>query len=100
MEFEVRKWRTEDAADLARYANNPKIAQNLRDVFPHPYHLEDAAAYVESGVAGEESLQLCRAIVVDGARRAASACSAAAMYIAAARSWAIGWPRTTGERES
>lgn len=37
----LRDFRTEDGgadrASLVRYANNPKIAQNLRDGFPHPY---------------------------------------------------------------
>ena len=36
MDFILRKWRREDAADVARYADNEKIARNLRDVFPHP----------------------------------------------------------------
>lgn len=66
MEFKLRVWRAEDAADMARYADNLKIAQNLRDVFPHPYRLEDAAEFIESCMSGDESQQLCRAIVVDG----------------------------------
>ena len=66
MEFELRPWRAEDAPDAARCANNEKIARNLRDVFPYPYQLKDAEEYVESCVRGDESRQLCRAIVVDG----------------------------------
>ena len=42
MEFELRPWRMEDAETIARYANNPKIAANLRDAFPHPYTQRDA----------------------------------------------------------
>ena len=30
MEFELRPWRMEDAETIARYANNPKVAANLR----------------------------------------------------------------------
>ncbi|MFR2561590.1 MAG: GNAT family N-acetyltransferase [Anaeromassilibacillus sp.] len=36
MEFELRPWRMEDAETIARYANNPKVAANLRDAFPTP----------------------------------------------------------------
>ena len=35
-----------DAAALRRYANNRKIWINLRDVFPHPYTLQDAIAFL------------------------------------------------------
>lgn len=66
MDFILRKWQWEDAAAIAAYADNEKIAQNLRDVFPHPYSLADAQAYVDSCVNGDEDRQLCRAIVVDG----------------------------------
>ena len=36
-DLSLRPWRLSDAADVARYANNEKIAANLRDVFPWPY---------------------------------------------------------------
>ncbi len=42
----VRPWSTEDAVALQRHANNRKIWLNLRDVFPHPYTMEDAAAFL------------------------------------------------------
>lgn len=42
MQITLRRWRIEDAPDVARYANNEKIARNLRDVFPYPYSLCDA----------------------------------------------------------
>ncbi len=47
----LRPFRAEDASALAAHANNPKIAANLRDRFPHPYALENARwfiAYAES----------------------------------------------------
>ena len=40
MEFELRAWKPEDVDSVARYANNPKIAANLRDAFPYPYTQE------------------------------------------------------------
>lgn len=48
MEFELRPWRMEDAETIARYANNPKIAANLRDAFPHPYTQRDAETFIQS----------------------------------------------------
>lgn len=42
----VRDWHKDDASSLARYANNRKIWNNLRDAFPHPYSEEDAASYI------------------------------------------------------
>ena len=44
-----------DLLQIATLANNPAIAANLKDVFPSPYHLEDAKLYltlVEKGVMG------------------------------------------------
>jgi len=40
----VRDLEPRDAASLARYADNRNIWLNLRDRFPHPYHLADAEA--------------------------------------------------------
>ena len=66
MDFILRPWRREDAAGVAKYADNEKIARNLRDVFPHPYTLADAEGFIRSCVEREGQGQLCRAIVVDG----------------------------------
>ena len=66
MEFILRPWRQSDAPDVARYANNEKIARNLRNVFPHPYTLADAQGFVDSCLAGSPETSMCRAIVVDG----------------------------------
>ncbi len=66
MDFILRPWRREDTANVAQYANNDKIAQNLRDVFPYPYTLADAQGFVSSCVEADETCQLFRAIEVDG----------------------------------
>ena len=42
----VRDLRMEDAPSVAAYADNPRIAANLRDVFPSPYGLEDAEGFL------------------------------------------------------
>lgn len=43
----LRPWDMEDLSDLVKYANNPKIAQNLTDMFPHPYSREDGIAFIQ-----------------------------------------------------
>ncbi len=42
----LREWRRQDATSLAKHANNPKIAANLRDGFPNPYTLKDAEKWI------------------------------------------------------
>jgi RimJ/RimL family protein N-acetyltransferase len=46
-EYLIRSWRVKDLKSLQRYANNRKIWANLRDVFPHPYTLEDAQFWID-----------------------------------------------------
>ena len=36
----------DDARALARGADNPRVARNLRDRFPHPYTLRDAKKWI------------------------------------------------------
>lgn len=49
----IRDWSLGDAAALARHANNPRIAAQLRDRFPHPYRMSDARAFLEKVCASE-----------------------------------------------
>jgi [ribosomal protein S5]-alanine N-acetyltransferase len=60
----LRAWRPADAPSLARHANNPNVARQLRDRFPHPYTLADARHFIQ-GVAGARPTTLF-AMVVDG----------------------------------
>lgn len=60
----MRSWRIGDEAALAQNANNRKIWLNLRDAFPHPYTLEDAASWIRSACA--ENPELSYAIEVGG----------------------------------
>jgi len=46
-DLSVRSWRKSDLDALVRHANNPKIAANLRDQFPHPYRRRDGIDYLE-----------------------------------------------------
>ena len=50
----IRKLTNADAELLTKYANNPKIAANLRDRFPSPYTLKDAQYFIDT-FGGESS---------------------------------------------
>jgi RimJ/RimL family protein N-acetyltransferase len=47
MIFKLRPWSDSDIQSLVHYANNPKIAMNLRDSYPHPYTIHDARHWIE-----------------------------------------------------
>ena len=61
----LRPWQRGDEESLSRHANDRNVWRNLRDVFPHPYTLEDAREWVRHarGVSPPSDF----AIVVDGA---------------------------------
>lgn len=42
----LRDPRPSDAASLARHANNRNVWLNLRDMFPHPYSIDDAKRFI------------------------------------------------------
>jgi [ribosomal protein S5]-alanine N-acetyltransferase len=42
----LRPWRPGDVDSLVRNANNRAIWRNLRDLFPHPYTVEDAKRWI------------------------------------------------------
>jgi RimJ/RimL family protein N-acetyltransferase len=42
----LREWRKEDINELIRLANNKKIYNNLRDMFPYPYTQKDAENWI------------------------------------------------------
>lgn len=45
-DLRIRPWRKSDLDALLRYANNLRIAANLRDQFPHPYTRRDGLEYL------------------------------------------------------
>ena len=45
-QYIIRDWEYDDASAIIKYADNPKIAANLRDGFPYPYTLSDANAFL------------------------------------------------------
>ena len=66
MEFTLEKWHMKFKESLYKHANNPRVAENLRNHFPCPYALEDAERYILSCEEKEGLTQIVRAIVVNG----------------------------------
>jgi len=46
MKFKLRPVTNNDLDKLVQYANNPKIADNLTNVFPHPYTKENGEFFI------------------------------------------------------
>jgi len=44
--FLLRPLQITDKDDLVKYGNNRKIWRNMRDIFPHPYRITDAEAFI------------------------------------------------------
>lgn len=66
VEFELREWRLEDVRSVAAFANNKRIADNLRNAFPHPYTEKDAEAFITACLSADERAKCFRAVSVDG----------------------------------
>ncbi len=60
----LRHWTTDDAASLAKHADNPGVAAMMRDAFPSPYSLEDAQRFIRMATGPTPNLFL--AIEVNG----------------------------------
>lgn len=65
-DFVLRPWEEADATSLVRWADDPAVAANLRDVFPSPYTPADAAWFLRDCMDREGRDQLCRAIALGG----------------------------------
>jgi len=64
LQVNLRTIKDEDHGDLVRLANNKKIWQNLRDVFPHPYGDEDGRFFMK--LVRQDKKNLRSVIDVDG----------------------------------
>jgi len=54
----LRPWKDGDQMGLVRHANNVSVARNLRDLFPHPYTLADANAWISRNPPVDRPLSL------------------------------------------
>ncbi len=61
----LRKLTDNDKSSLAQLANNIKIWNNVRDILPHPYTIDDAISFINS--IKNENLQKNLAIEYDDA---------------------------------
>lgn len=61
----IRKWKIEDAADLAELLNNKHILDNLRDGLPYPYTKKDAEEFITAMLEADETKTFAFAIVVN-----------------------------------
>lgn len=60
--FTLRPFRMEDLPALVRHANDPTVAANLTDAFPHPYTEEHGRAFLEQAM---QSPPLRRCITIN-----------------------------------
>lgn len=65
MEYNIRKWRLEDAANLSLALNNKKVLNNLRDGLPVPYTEKDAVEYITAMLESDPNEVFAFAITVD-----------------------------------
>ena len=61
----VRPWRPDDAESLVRHANNRKVWLGLRDLFPHPYTIQDAHEFLQRTINEQPTMKFC--IQIEGA---------------------------------
>jgi len=55
----IRPWRLDRAESLARHANNRKIWLSVRDLFPHPYTIQDAHEFIRRATVEEPATRFC-----------------------------------------
>jgi ribosomal-protein-alanine N-acetyltransferase len=60
----IRPWRLDDAESLTKHANNRKVWLALRDLFPHPYTMQDAQEFLRRTISEQPTTLFC--IDVDG----------------------------------
>src|SRR6476646_9316124 len=60
----IRPWLLDDAESLARHANNRKIWLAVRDLFPHPYTIQDAHEFLQRTISEGVAMKFC--IEIDG----------------------------------
>lgn len=65
MDFRLKDWSFDYAESIAINANNKKVSNNLRDVFPYPYTMKDADYFIEDCIKNKYNNNINKAIVVD-----------------------------------
>src|SRR5712671_1759737 len=89
-----RPWRLDDAQSVASHANNRKIWLGVRDLFPHPYTIQDAHEFLQRAISEQPEMKFCIEIegtAVGGIR---------ARCIGTQRQWVAGWASSSGDAAS
>jgi RimJ/RimL family protein N-acetyltransferase len=55
----IRDWCLEDAASLAKHADNRRVWLGLRDLFPHPYTIDDANEFLRRTTSAQPVTNFC-----------------------------------------
>ena len=55
----IRPWRLDDAESLAKHAHNRKVWLAVRDLFPHPYTIDDAHEFLQKKIAEQSATIFC-----------------------------------------
>ena len=61
----IREYRPDDAESLAKHANNRRVWLGLRDLFPHPYAIENAHEFLHQATVEKPTTKFC--IDIEGA---------------------------------
>jgi len=61
----IRPWRLDDAESIATHANNRKIWLGVRDLFPHPYTIQDAHEFLQRATTEQPEMKFC--VEIEGA---------------------------------
>ena len=62
--FEMRPFTMDDLPSLVKHANDPTVAANLTDAFPHPFTEESGRRFLNDAM---KDVPLRRCIAIDGA---------------------------------
>lgn len=63
---ELRKWRLEDAGELASMLSDKRVQDNLRDGLPYPYTEQDGRDYITAMLSADENSTFAFAIIYEG----------------------------------
>src|ERR1043166_5295405 len=55
----IRPWRFDDAESMAKHANNRKVWLALRDLFAHPYTIQDAHEFLQRAMGEQPTTKFC-----------------------------------------
>ena len=65
MDFKIEQWDLKYVDDVVKYADNKRIADNLRDIFPYPYTKENAEFFIKDCINNDIN-NILKAITVNG----------------------------------